>query len=393
MVNQAQTVHPRRWNSRATTRVGLPLVIAVLFSIAVVQLWTSNTADLKFTGAEQQGVAYLKPLTDLMDRAIAAQSLAVRGSAVDAAGLRSALAKVDAVDNTYGADLGSRQRWTDVKSRVEYLVSLRPTGEGAYRAYTDAVQLIDDLIRKIADTSNLILDPKLDSYYLMDSVVLRLPNVLLFAGRASDLAALSAKATDTESRVQANTRVSVARYQVSQDSDEIASGLRKALDMTASKTLGPNITNQLDTFRTAIDAFVPPVNLLQNLDTVEATTLTANADRVREAAKKLSSAVLDELDRLVGASNDAQGVARSQALGLGALCVLLTAMLVWLLVRQQYEGAEPAPKQPVATEPPVRAHRPESRDDFFNSANASEELVQAGRAIRARRRERADDAR
>jgi hypothetical protein len=119
MVNQAQTVNPRRWNSRAYTRIGLPVVIAVLFSIAVIQMWNGNTSDVKFSGTEQQGVAYLKPLTDLMDRVIAAQSTAVRGSTVDTSGLRDALTRVDDVDSTYCAALGSRQRWIDVRSRID----------------------------------------------------------------------------------------------------------------------------------------------------------------------------------------------------------------------------------------------------------------------------------
>lgn len=41
--------------------------------------------------------------------------------------------------------------------------------------YSDLKQLISGLISRVGDTSNLILDPDLDSYYLMDVVLLALP--------------------------------------------------------------------------------------------------------------------------------------------------------------------------------------------------------------------------
>ncbi|MBT8227600.1 MAG: hypothetical protein HKP61_15005 [Dactylosporangium sp.] len=398
MVKQAQNFNLRRWSSSTHTRVGLPLVIVVLFTIGMVQLWTGNTSNLQFTTAEQRGVAYLNPLTELMDRLVIAQSNAVRGSTVDTAGLRDALLDVDDVDQDHGSALGARQRWNDVRSRVDYLISLRPTGETAYGSYTDTIQLIDELIRKIADTSNLILDPTLDSYYLMDAAVLRLPSVLRFAGRASDLANL-ADSTEApsggEAARQAETWVSVARYQVSVESDEIATGLRKALDMTESTTLGPNITNQLDTFRTAVDAFVPPVNLLQNLDKVDTLTVTANAERVREAARNLLSVVLTELDSLLRVRAEAQSIRRSQGVGLGALGLILTGFLAWMLS----SWAEPR----ATTRKPEEETNPAARtksgdvervtDDDLGQSQATEELVHAGRGIRARRRERTDNAR
>ena len=403
MVKQAQTLNLRRWSSRTHTRVGLPVVIAVLFSIAIVQLWTSNSHDLEFTTAEQHGVVYLKPLTELMDQVITAQSVSVRGSTIDAAGLRDAMSRVDQAERVNGASLSTKQRWSDVRTRIDYLISLRPTSDVAYRSYTDVVQLIEDLIRKIADTSDLILDPTLDSYYLMDSAVLRLPGVLAFAGRAADLASLgtklntgSATATAADAQAQADTRVSVARYQVSLESDEIASGLRKALDITTSQTLGPNITNQLDTFRTAVDAFVPPVNLLQNLERVDTATVTANGERVREAARKLTASVLNELDRLLTSRADSQSITRSQGLGLGALCLLLTGLLLWMLLKRSDEAGSPASQGSTLSD--GSDHKgPTDRqlDEGYGprQARATEELVNVGRGIQARRRERTDDAR
>jgi hypothetical protein len=256
------------------------------------------------------------------------------------------------------------------------------------------------MIRKIADTSRLILDPTLDTYYLMDTSVLRLPQVIIFAGRAADLSSLGGKAAgaDVAARAQSEAQVSVARYQVSLESDEVAAGLRKALDVTTSGTLGPNITNQLDTFRASVDAFVPPVNLLQSLDRVDTATVTAHAER----ARKLAVAVLDELDKLLQARADSQSVTRSQGVGLGLICLVLIFLLVWAL------AARPAAGQPVGhlgAASDAGPGRPDSRpgsgtagypvNDGFGGrdAQAAAELVHVGRGTRTRRRERTDEAR
>ena len=400
MVKQTQTLSLRSWSSRTQTRVGLPVVIAVLFSIAVVQLWTSNSHDLAVTQSEQRGVAYLTPLTDLMDQLVTAQSAAVRASVVDAAGLRDAVSRVDQVDKADGAALGSKQRWADARSRIDSLISLRPTGDAGYLNYTDVVQLVEDLIRKIADTSSLILDPTLDSYYLMDTAVLRLPTVLTFAGRAADLSSLGTNtgtSSGGDAQAQVDARVSVSRYQVSLESDQVANGLRKSLDVTSSTTLGPNITNQLDTFRTAVDSFVPPVNLLQNLGKVDTATVTATSEQVREAARKLVVAVLNELNRLLKTRADSQSVTRIQGAGLGLLCLLLSVLLVWIMVKRPDEPnqllAGPAGTSPEALDRKDSGGRSSTENFNPRQARVTEELVHAGRGIRARRRERTDDAR
>lgn len=49
------------------------------------------------------------------------------------------------------------------------------TTENSGREYSNLTQRIRELINRVGDTSNLILDPTLDSYYLMDVVLVGLP--------------------------------------------------------------------------------------------------------------------------------------------------------------------------------------------------------------------------
>lgn len=412
MVKQAQTVNRRRWSPRTLGLIGLPVIVAVLFSVALVQSWIASTKDLNSARAEQQGIAYLQPLTDILGKMVDAQSTTVEGGVADSSGLQQGISAVDAVEKKYGDALGSGQRWADLRGRINTLINQRPSGDSAYRAYTDVVQLVIDLINKIADSSNLVLDPVLDSSYLVDAAVLRLPEVTVFAGRAADLARLANSITNPAERAQAETRVGVARYQVARESEGLATGLRKAMDVTSSSSLGPAVTTQLDTFRTAVDEFVPPVTLLQDLDRVETVALTLKAGEVREAARNLNAAILTELDKLVEARANQFGVARTQTLGLGSLALLLSVLVLWVMAK----GARRL--EPATAPAGDRADSENAKDRLTEAVRARrsmqglqlvegdssaepnpgenqmpEELVRVGRGIRARRRERADDSR
>src|SRR5437867_3284865 len=54
--------------------------------------------------------------------------------------------------------------------------------------YTEAMGTARLLISRIGDRSNLVLDPDLDSYYVMSVVVLRLPNLVTAASDLADAA-------------------------------------------------------------------------------------------------------------------------------------------------------------------------------------------------------------
>jgi hypothetical protein len=394
MVKQAQTFNLRRWSARTRTRVGLPVVIAVLLSVAVVQLWSSNNDAYRTTDAERQGVAYLKPLSTLAAELVKAQSTAVRGEKIDAAALRDAVTAADKADLAHNKTLASSQLWEQAKSSISELISQRPVADGAFTKYGAAMAQLSSLIQKVADTSKLVLDPKTDTYYLMDAAVLRLPNILVYSGRAADLTSLGPKLTNVTQQ-QRDVRVSVAKHEVSLDSDEISSGLRLAMAATTSSSLGPNITNQLDAFRSAVDAFVPQVNLLDKEDPVDPTTLISNAERLRDSTAKLVTAVLGELDRLLKTRADAQGLRRSQGIAVGVLCLMLSVLLIWMLAQRPEErtATDSAAEEMDLTRSKQQDNRPAGKGRESQQSGGSETMAPPNRGLRGRRRERANDAR
>ena len=80
--------------------------------------------------------------------------------------------------------------------------SLSMSAKETFDAYTKIVQKELDLMVLVGDNSNLILDPEIDSFYMMDAVVNKLPNIFENTGKARGLgAAILSKKTITNTEI------------------------------------------------------------------------------------------------------------------------------------------------------------------------------------------------
>ena len=361
------------------------LTVAVLFAGVVRQSWQLNSATADVVRRESEGAEIMHPMTTLVAVLVDAQSDAVRGQRVDEESVRKALAAVGGVDAEYGVELQSNQRLEDLTSKVESAFDARETGRVAYDRYTGLVKLAVDLQRQVGDSSHLIHDTELDSYYLMDAAIIRLPDAMVLAGRASDLVALAGGQTLGDEDAAA---AAVARFGVSTAADQVRVGLNKSVNFTARADLGSNITERLDAFQAAADAFAPPTMLKELAGTVDAATLAANAQKVSAAAAPLAHLLIHELQALLDARADkVEGEWRFTAIAAGAIAALGLVML-WLLAltRRRLAAGEVAADTGSAEDVPVGSLT------YARQLLDAEELVHVGRAVRSRQRER-DDAR
>jgi len=379
--------------------VVLLLAVGGLYGALVGQLKSATDEDESFVALERHGVAYLRPLTRLVGELTAAQSAAVRGAAVDTVALNAAVVAVSEVDRTDGPPLRTQQRWTDLRAAIDKVGKQRPTGPGALDAYADVVALATDLARKVGDTSKLILDPELDSYYLMDAAMLQLPAVLTAAGLAADLAYLTAdRGKDDQLPYEGFIDVAVARQQVATATEATSTGIRKALDATQRGALGANLTEPLDAFRAAADQLVPPAALRQATPTGNSSTISAAAQKIRATAVPLAAAVLTELDALLAVRQDHLASQRIYALGAAGAGVALAVILLWWSVPARgrarsdelaaVTGRDEAGAAGDVASLSVQLPVVDARDLL-----ALEELVHVGRGVRAQPKEKSDDAR
>jgi hypothetical protein len=317
-----------RRSARTMLLIMSTLVVMGLFGAVVRQSWVTNSTTAGVLSLEECGAEMLHPMTSLLAKLVETQSAAVRGEKVDAGGLREALANVAAADVEHDTELQTRQRLTDLMAQVESVLGRGETGRAAYDVYSGLVTLTLDLYRRIGDSSHLIRDPGLDSFYLMDSAIVRLPDAMVFAGRASDLVTLAGgRPLIGEDAI----RAAVARFGVSAAAEQVSTGLTASVDNTARAELGANIAERLDAFKAAADAFAPPTMLAELSAAIDPSSLAANARRVSSAANPLAHLLLHELQAILDERAATLATQRRFTAVSAGLVGVLGFVMLWLL--------------------------------------------------------------
>lgn len=164
------------------------VIVAFLIPLSVLLYFfvDSISAQIDFTKSEQKGNTYQRPLVNLLENTTKAQFLATQGNK---SALESTLktvgenfAALEAVQNSVGADLqftaeglASRGRQHLALETVLTKWNTLQKNPADQALYTALIGDIRGMIAHAGDTSNLILDPDLDSYYTMDVTLLALP--------------------------------------------------------------------------------------------------------------------------------------------------------------------------------------------------------------------------
>jgi hypothetical protein len=354
----------------------LAMTIAGLLGAVVRQSYVTNTAAADVVRLEEMGADFLHPMTTLIGELVAARSVAVRGGSVDAASVRRALAEVAQTDETYGDRLKTTVRLTELTGQVSVALGQGASGRAAFETYSGLITLAVKLQRHIGDVSHLVHDPDLDSYYLMEAAVIRLPEAMIQAGNASDLVAIAGGKLTGEDAVKA----AVARYGVSAAAEAVTEGLRKSVEITTRSELGGNVAERLDAFKAAADDFAPPTMLGILSGGVAPEVLAANANRVFAAANPLAHQLLSELQALLEkrrATLAAHWRFTATAAGSAAL---LGVAVVWLLGFVRPGLAREADDGGKDEDPSIGSFA------YAREMLASEELVKVGRAVHTRGR-------
>jgi methyl-accepting chemotaxis protein len=274
--------------------VAVVLVLPLGFAVnAYVDI---QRGQVGFSAKERIGVGYAGPLVELTVRAVEARHRAVSGGDPGGAGVAAALGPVDAATDRYGAELETVDGWAGAKRQLT-AAAAATSPAAAYQAYTTATTTLLGLIVATSDKSNLTLDPDLDSYYVMDAVMFRLPILLDTAGQAVDLAWLarhgSARQLDT-------TRIdlAIASGTLSTTLASVDGGMATSFRSTASATLPAR-------GQPAVAAVHDAVSRLLDLVTTAVRTGnmtrigTAQGDRTRAAVATLAGVLGPELDALL----------------------------------------------------------------------------------------------
>lgn len=176
-------------------------LIAITFtSFLVYQSYSTINKNIEFSQKEIQGAELLPFIKDLL-----LETQKVRGTtAMYLSGKNELNSKVLALQSTVKEKLKTmhdKLANTDIKKINELMStiesdlnelmtnSLSLSAKDAFYKYTNIINKELDLIIAVGNHSNLILDPDLDSFYMMDAVINKLPQIFEATGKARGIGA------------------------------------------------------------------------------------------------------------------------------------------------------------------------------------------------------------
>lgn len=185
----------------------------LLIVIMVGQLYWQLSSEVEFAKREQQGALAIKPARELLDLLQQHRGLA-NGWLSGNAALKTEVEKrrdkinlliqdIDQVSRTY-PKFALDKPWENMKLDWESLQRQLPqlTPAVSFAAHTKLIEKNLKLLITIADASNLTLDSKLESYYLIASTINDLPRMSEIFGklRGKGTGILAAKKISEEDR-------------------------------------------------------------------------------------------------------------------------------------------------------------------------------------------------
>ncbi len=183
----------------------LIIILVFLVPIALTSqfLVSSLTSQIEFRQQEVDGAEYAQALLPLQPKLQALRSAAVAWSVTGQtpadwnnarAGVAEQMNRLEKTEARYGAALRTSEAMATLKQTIEKLPD-QVNGlelQGVFKTFDASLDAHVALLEKVLDNSNLILDPDLDTYYLMDGSMLRLPVLSSAVSHIGDI--LSAEA-------------------------------------------------------------------------------------------------------------------------------------------------------------------------------------------------------
>ena len=172
------------------------LCISAVFMVPIAMLTWSLLSDAKTsldsTARERHGTQYNRETLAMLRAALAHQWAAAQaaGKAPGAPAVDEVRARADAqfkklqeTDKALGAELATADAFKAVVEAAAPLAQPAGSASAVYAKHAEFVDALLDLAAEVTDASGLVLDPDLDSYYLMSAAVGDGPDMLAQLGR------------------------------------------------------------------------------------------------------------------------------------------------------------------------------------------------------------------
>jgi signal transduction histidine kinase/DNA-binding response OmpR family regulator len=314
----------------------ISLLFALPLGLVMSLLLVEIDKSIDFGRKETIGTLYLRPLRQLHEQALEARTQAAGLRAGDErarrpllearAALAETMLELERVERRWGATLATGPLFGELARQWEIVkAGGTSTPDAAYRlllSYRGA------LASQAGDTSNLILDPDLDTYYLMDAVLLKLPEGAELIARTH----FEGQRIVEDQRITADERVRLImlRGLLSDNLEKSGSNLGVAFRNNPKQNLAPLLEGPLLDYITSGQA------MLEVLDRelINSKTIPPRGfDEASRQALKTNFALWDRtvvaLDELLA---DRIGRFNSNKYLVLAVCVAMLLLVAYLLV-------------------------------------------------------------
>jgi methyl-accepting chemotaxis protein len=179
------------------------IIISVLFMVPLVVvsflLMGELSAKIEATEKEQRGLEYIKTVRQIYQHlpqhrgmtnaylngasAFKEKILAKREAT------KSDIAAIDEIDSRYGDEFGTHELWASIKldwERLEKSSFDGPAGS-VFGRHTALITDVYALFEQVSNQSGLVLDPNINTSFIMDAIVYRVPMVTENLGQSRGL--------------------------------------------------------------------------------------------------------------------------------------------------------------------------------------------------------------
>ncbi len=304
----------------------LPIVVLIYFMISGINGYIS------FAASEKNGNAYQRPLEALFEDV----AMAKLGLGKNETQITDDFRQLESTHTTYGDALGiPNDSISKLKGQWQQIE--RGSSGAQAKNYDTLLGDIQKMITLVGDNSKLILDPDLDSYYLMDVTLLRLPKLQYSLQQTLTLSQglLEKRTLTTDERLELGADITILRdtlaglevstqTAINQDpffygvSPTLKSGLASQSAITVQNTTQfIQLANQLATGSAVVNK--------TQLDDAARAALTSSFSYWNSAVK--------ELDILLDIRTSSHVATKNRYLALTLLAVLASSLLAWVVSR------------------------------------------------------------
>ena len=317
----AVSVDNRRSRTRSALAAVLTVLILVPAAILFASVWGTISDNKDSTRLEQQGVEYVTALAPLISALAEAQSSALAGVSDAPGSLTAAINGVAAADQRLGDALGTRERWTGLRQKIEALPKVTGNPILVFQAHVEVSDLSLALYSAVRNNSELVRDADNDISHLQQAIAVDLPSTVIQVSRMGDLSQLVANG-NAQLKAQLGPQFGAAVQFVNTTVNNLTDNLQAAVDDTDSTTLSGNLVSGLDSFRRGVESLTRGAN---PGGTPNAATMATAQSQLQTSLANLSGITSREMTALLDERLDGLASDELVALAAAAAIVLLVA--------------------------------------------------------------------